>query len=141
MRRIGKLFLQIALVALSAACGLFALLLHRSPVFEQGERYELYYGTSSSRISVNANPVADKLFLGDVTGESVRFAGNRREEIETRYRARLLFREEACGVVNYYYYSPVLGEGVRIGGYVVNLHVAVGDEQTAAGTPIIFGGF
>lgn len=141
MRKIRRTLTGIALVLTAAACGLFALLLHHSPVFKRGERYELYYGSSSSRMLVGAEPVKDKLLTGKVTGESVRYSGDRRAEVEARYRAELLFTEEACGVVNYYYYSPVLGGGVRLGEYVVNLHVAVSEGQTAAGTPFIFGGF
>lgn len=141
MRKLKRVIYGIVLVALVGACGLFALLLHHSPVFEMGERYELYYGTSSSRITVNASPLKDKLLSGKVTGESVRLTGDRREELEIRYSAELLFTEEACGVVNYYYYSPALGGGVRLGEYCVNLHIAVSKEQTAAGTPLIFGGF
>ncbi|MDE7297007.1 MAG: hypothetical protein K2N84_07065 [Clostridia bacterium] len=141
MRKLKRMLISIALVLLAGACGVFALLLHHSPVFEKGERYELYYGSSSSRMTVGANPIKDKLLSGKVTGESVRLSGDRREELQTRYQAELLFVEEACGVVNYYYYSPVLGGGVRLGEYAVNLHIAVSAEQTAAGTPLIFGGF
>lgn len=141
MRKLRRILSGIVFVALAAACGAFTLLLHHSPVFERGERYELYYGASFSRMTVNASPLKDKLLSGKVTGESVRLSGDKREELEARYMAKLLFTEEACGIVNYYYYSPVLGGGVRLGEYCVNLHVAVSGEQTAAGTPLIFGGF
>ena len=62
-------------------------------------------------------------------------------DLKEKYRAELLFTEESCGVVNYYMYSPLLGNCVFLNGYAVNLHVAVGAEQTAAGTPLVFGGY
>ena len=80
-----------------------------------------------------------KLFT-PVAGESARYAGDRCEGIREQFSARLLFTEEVCGVVNYYLYSPRLGEGVVLNGFLVNLHIAVGEEQTAVGTPLIFGG-
>ena len=52
-----------------------------------------------------------------------------------------MFTETEGGVTNYYLYSEKLGEGIALGGYVVNLHIAVRGERTAVGTPMIFGGF
>ena len=37
--------------------------------------------------------------------------------------------------------GEVLGEGVLLRGVRVNLHIAVSGSRTAAGTPVIFGGF
>lgn len=119
----------------------FAYVLYRSPVFEKGTGYELYAGASSSACIVSTqNPLFDKLFT-PVAGESVRYAGNRYEEIKERFSAELLFCENVCGVQNYYLYSPLLKSAVTLNGFTVNLHVAVSEEQTAAGTPLIFGGF
>ncbi len=129
----------VALVAL--ACAFFAALLLHAPVFEGGKGYELYLSPSSSSLTVQSgDPARDKLFL-PVRGESVRYDGDRRDELLTRFRAEILFTEEAAGVVNYYCHSPVLGEGVELNGWEVNLHIAVSKAQTAAGTPLIFGGF
>ena len=44
-------------------------------------------------------------------------------------------------IVSYYCRSPLLGEGILLNGERVNLHIAAGGGQTAAGTPLIFGGF
>lgn len=136
--RAGKAFV---VFCLAVACALCALVLLHAPVFERGEGYEIYYGASSSAlVKTTSSPALDKA-LGGVRGESVRYDGDRREEIEARYRAKLLFTEEVCGVTNYYYHSPLLGEGVEVNGATVNLHVAVSASRTAAGTPLIFGGF
>ena len=141
MRRVGNVIKVAFIVLGSIVCAVFVLVLTLSPVFPRGERYELYLGNSSSLCVETDQPFLDKLRLGGVRGESVRYTGDCAEELFSRYHARVLLVEKACGVTNYYCYSPLLGEGVRVGGQYVNLHVAVSEEQTAAGTPIIFGGF
>ena len=123
-----------------ACIAVFYLLLH-APAFENGENYTFYLGANSSALAkASPNPVLEK-YAYSVKGESVQYSGNRLEELTQRYRAKLLFTEEACGVTNYYFYSPLLKNSVELGGYAVNLHIAVSAEKTVAGTPIIFGGF
>ena len=131
-----------ALLAVTAALGclVFCYALLHSPVFPKGERYEFYTGTSSEEIVLSDSPLA-KYSLTGIRGESVRYQGNRVQEMISRYRAKVLFIEEAAGVVNYYCNSPVLGRGVVIDGKRVNLHIAASDTRTAVGTPVIFGGF
>lgn len=130
------------LVCLLAACALFLYLLYRSPAFAEGESYTFYLGESSSARAVpSRSPVLDKLILGGVKGESVVYDGERYEELRSRYRATLLFREDLDGVTNYYLYSPLLGDPLLLNGCSVNLHIAVRGGKTAAGTPVIFGGY
>ena len=57
------------------------------------------------------------------------------------YGARLLFCERAGDVTDCYYYSPRLGGCVYIGGYAVNLHIALRGEGGCVGSPLIFGGY
>ena len=111
------------------------------PVFLPGEGYEFSLGASSSAAIVASDDAFAKLTLANVRGESVRYRGDRRGELLSRFRARVLFTEVACGVTNYYCYSPFLDDSVELSGELVNLHIAVGNGQTAAGTPLIFGGF
>ena len=133
----GTLFVLVAV-----ACGVFLFVLLRAPAFEQGESYTFYMGKNSSSLVIFSDcPALEKLILGDVKGESVQYSGNQFYELKTKFRAKLLFTEESCGVTNYYLYSPVLGGGVLINGQPVNLHIAVSAEKTVAGTPLIFGGF
>ncbi len=128
-------------VALAFLLGGAAACLVHAPVFAGGKNYELYLAPSSSSLTVQTqNPVLDK-WLYAPEGESVRYDGDESEALLGRFRAVVLFREETADVVNYYCYSPCLGSCVSLGGYRVNLHIAVGREQTAAGTPLIFGGF
>ena len=61
--------------------------------------------------------------------------------IATRYGGEILIREERDGVVSYYAYVPSWQGGLYIGGKKINLHIAVGGERLAVGTPIIFDGF
>lgn len=141
MRKTLQTLKAILTLALVCLCVFFALCLWCSPVFEKGESYEVSFGASSSAQTKRTDaPLFEKL-TGAVAGESVRYAGNRYEAIKEKFGATLLFTEEACGVVNYYLYSPALGNGVELCGRKVNLHIAVSSGQTAAGTPIIFGGF
>ena len=142
MRRILHGTIRTLFVLLSIACGVFMFVLLRAPAFEKGESYTFYTGANSSALAVSSEfPALDKLLLGEVKGESVQYSGNRLDELTQKYRAKLLFTEESCGVTNYYFYSPVLGGGVLLNGQPVNLHIAVSAEKTVAGTPLIFGGF
>lgn len=121
-------------------CGAFCYALARMPAFG-GTGYEFSCGASSSaRIVRTDAPVLYKL-THPVAGESARFTGDVSEELLLAYRARVLFCEEADGVCSYYCYSPLLGEGILLNGVRVNLHIAAGKGQTAAGTPVIFGGW
>ena len=138
MRILGKIK-GIAIIGACIACGAFAYVLTRSPVFD-GEGYELYTGTSSAGVIVTDAPAAVKLTL-PVAGESARWEGDRAAELLERFDAKVLFCEEVCGTRNYYCSSPLLGEGVLLRGVRVNLHIAVSGSRTAAGTPVIFGGF
>ena len=142
MRKILANF-KVAVILLGAlSCALFAFALWQFPVFGGGESYELYLGDSSSaQILSSQNPALDKLLHTGVKGESVRYSGDLYAEIKARFHAELLFTEEAADVTNYYLYAPALGDGLLLAGERVNLHIAVGHGQTAAGTPIIFGGF
>lgn len=142
MRKLLQAGKAIAITLIVLCCAVFSLLVMRAPVFEPGESYELYYGASSSSLMARTEtPALDKLLSGNVAGESVCYEGNRCDELIQRFQAELLFTEEAAGVTNYYLYSPVLRGGVELKGHVVNLHIAVSERQTAAGTPLIFGGF
>ena len=138
MRILGKIK-GIAIIGACIACVAFAYALTRSPVFD-GEGYELYTGTSSAGVIVTDAPAAVKLTL-PVAGESARWEGDRAAELLERFDAKVLFCEEVCGTRNYYCSSPLLGEGVLLRGVRVNLHIAVSGSRTAAGTPVIFGGF
>ena len=141
MQKTWNVIKSVFAVACSLLTAGFALLLCNSPVFSSGESYKLYLGESSTAPFVSSrNPLLDKFAL-NVRGESVRYLGNRYEQLKEKFHAELLFTETVCGVENRYLYSSLLGDTVTVNGYAVNLHVAVSAEQTAVGTPLIFGGF
>ncbi len=142
MRKILRGTIGTFLILAVIGCALFLYVLLHAPVFESGENYTFYLGANSSSLSVTSKtPVLDKLKLGAVKGESVQYSGDRLGELREKYCAELLFTEEACGVINYYFYSPKLHDAVELNGVAVNLHIAVSAEKTVAGTPLIFGGF
>ena len=132
----------VGIIFLCVVSALFALALHSAPVFDRGEGYEISLGASSSAEQiVTERPLLLKMFKSDAQGESVRYDGDRYEELKKAFDAELLFTETEGGVTNYYLYSPKLSGGIALNGYLVNLHVAVRENRTAVGTPIIFGGF
>lgn len=141
MRKTAALFKGIFTAMLAVACGCFLYLLYRSPELPEGEARAYYLGASSSARMETSDSPCDRLFSGMAAGESVRYAGDRYEALKEQFGAKLLFVECAAGVVNYYLYSPFLSRSVTLGGKTVNLHIAVSGEETAAGTPLIFGGF
>ena len=63
------------------------------------------------------------------------------QNIAAHYGGEILFQEETCGVVSYYAYTPRWQGGLYINGVKINLHIAVGEDRLAVGTPIIFDGF
>lgn len=133
-------FAAVLFACLAAAGALFVL--RHAPSFAGAARYTLFLGETSSAEAVVLEGDALPLLLSpEVRGESAVFQGDRAEELLRAYRARVLFIEEAAGTVSYYCHSPLLGEGLLLNGEEVNLHIAAGREQTAAGTPLLFGGF
>lgn len=141
MRRIRVGVKTIAVMLSVMLCVLVVYALLRRPVFEGGTSYELYCGTSSAEIILTENPALTKLLRFDVRGESARYEGDMSAELMSKYAAELRFTEEAAGVINYYLYSKKLPAGILLNGREINLHIAVSETQTVAGTPIIFGGF
>ncbi len=140
MRKFFRGIQAMGVVALALLLAAGAALLLHAPLFLEGKNYELYLSpSSSSLVLLTDDPVRDKLFC-PVMGESVRYDGDKKDELIARFRAEILFTEEAAGVTNYYCYSPLIGGGIALNGYTVNLHIATSQEQTAAGSPIIFGG-
>lgn len=141
MRRFLRGMRALFIVALILAVAAGTILLLHAPVFEKGSGYELYLAPHSSALTIRTDdPARDKLKYV-VKGESVRYDGDEKDALIARFRAKVLMTEEAAGVVNYYCFSPLLGEGVSLYGRTVNLHIAVSKTQTAVGTPLIFGGF
>ncbi len=141
--RIKVFFKTVASLALALFLLLFVrgISITRFPL-EQGGR-EFYLRSSSSQALVKQT-----LSLGDLfclKGEKVSFACENEEEtlavLLARYKAQVLFIEEAGGVRSYYCVSGKWQDGVRLNGVFVNLHIAFDGECCALGAPIIFGGF
>ena len=138
--RLARIKICAVLISSAVLC-LFLWAARTAPVFEGGLSYELYTGTSSAEIVSTNCPALAKLFRADIRGESVRYAGDRLHDLMERFSPEICFTEEAAGVTNYYCYTPSLGHGIALRGHIVNLHIAVGEGYTAAGTPLIFGGY
>ncbi len=104
----------------------------------KGERTFYLDSPSSQAKAVSALSLLDAF---RVRGESVLLGEEEAEEVLASLAAEVLFIEEAGGVRSYYCYSPKFYDFVQVGEYLVNLHVAVGEERCVVGSPIIFGGF
>ena len=78
-----------------------------------------------------------------VKGECARFSTSQHsaKELLLRYQAKVLFVEEVADKSSYYCYTEKWSGGIFINGYKVNLHIAVGEEETVIGFPIIFDGY
>lgn len=121
-------------------------MLDKNLLFAGAESYIFYTGSQSSNaqmtLAEGENAARVKFFLSDVTGESARYESAEDAFAQAeKYGAKFLFSERAAEVTNYYYYSPRLCGGVKIGGALVNLHVAVRGEGASVGSPLIFGGY
>ena len=133
-------FAAVLFACLASAGALFVL--RHAPSFAGAARYTLFLGeTSSAEAVVLEGDALPLLLSSEVRGESAVFQGDRAEDLLRAYRARVLFIEKAADTVSYYCHSPLLGEGLLLNGEEVNLHIAAGRGQTAAGTPLLFGGF
>ena len=62
-------------------------------------------------------------------------------DLTEKYHAKILFIEEVGGVTSYYCYTPAWTDGLILYGKKINLHIAIGGNQLAVGSPIIFDGF
>ena len=109
-----------------------------------GERVFYLESASSQGLRKTELSVQD---YAKVKGESVTFSLNGKDgeetvrEILSLYNARVLFVEEASNVRSYYCYTSRWNHQIAVGGYAVNLHIALSKERCAVGTPMIFDGF
>lgn len=140
MKKYVIMFIEIAAAALlfATVCAVNGV----GATFCEGTDHVYYFRSSSQSGYVKSEEAlpADILYA-EIGGESASLKGVTLVEIEEKYSAVLVSEEEASGVYNYYYYSPLLSRCVFIGGKAVNLHVAVRGDSVRIGTPIIFGGY
>ncbi len=139
-------------LAISFLCA-YGLLLFPSAAatktaFPVGQEYTFYCFSTSSQAEIVTCPPAfaavyKYVLLDCLTGESTVYDSGERDAdgIIEEYGAQVKFCECLTDSMNYYCYSPALGEGVTLNGYEINLHIAQKKSQTAVGTPLIFGGF
>ena len=110
----------------------------------EGERVFYLESASSQGLRKTTLSVRD---YAKVKGESVTFTLDGKDgetvlqEILKIYHARVLFTEEACDTRSYYCHTNEWDNEIRVGGYAVNLHIALSSERCTVGTPIIFDGF
>ncbi len=106
--------------------------------FCKGER-TFYLHSPSSQAKMQSS--LSLLDIARVRGESVLVAEEEGLALIQSLSAEVLFVEDAGGVRSYYCYTPAYYGGLRVGEYLVNLHIAVGEGRCVVGSPIIFGGF
>ena len=142
-----NIMLAISLI-LAVWIGLGVHVMHFSRLSSiQGER--IFFLDSASSQGLRKEKVT-LLEMGRVKGECVRFdidanekgmAERLAQEIADKFHAEILIKEEVCGVISFYGFTPNWTEKVFVEGKAINLHVAVNGGQCVVGTPIIFDGF
>lgn len=145
MRVFKKLFAELFSLALVAGILLLAWSVKVVKLSDiDGTRTFYLESASSQGLRKNTLSVRD---YAKVKGESVTFALEGKDgeetvqEILTLYDASVLFTEEACDTRSYYCYTSEWNNEIAVGGYAVNLHIALSKERCTVGTPIIFDGF
>ena len=135
---------KIACVILSI---IFMLLVHISvdkPVFiDESDSVTLYLGNNSSICEIISIDNGDYHKYSNIRGESIRLELTNfdLDAFIKKYTAQILFIEQIEQGVNYYCYSPKMKYRRLIDGFIINLHVFVGNECVSIGTPMIFGSF
>ena len=79
-----------------------------------------------------------------VEGEQVRYDIKSEDFLQNTLEslaAVVLWTEEVDGVTSYYAKSDRLSKSVLISGALVNLHIAIKENEIVVGTPIIFGSY
>ncbi len=130
---ISAIFLTVLLLFLAWGTGA-----SRFSTLSGEHTYYLYSASSQAQMKTSLQ-ITD---FGKIKGESVRLTSAIDvEELLEKYSAEICFEERSAGVHSYYCYTPHWTDGVQIGEYFVNLHVAFSEGGCTVGAPIIFGGF
>ena len=110
--------------------------------FKGGENYTFYCGTSADCREVKPvfNADAERLFLADISGESVEYTTFDLESFLKEVGGRVVFTEELSDSVNYYCTAD-LPYSVNLNGREINLHICVRQDRVKVASPIIFGGY
>ena len=137
--RFQKLGLMLACALLVCVCAFVRTLKISAFQGFQGERTFYLYSLSSQSQVKRTLSLSD---MDDIKGESITL--DEKVDLESvleKYDAYIIMEEICEKTTSYYCYSLRLHESVIIGGNPVNLHIAIGEDTTTLGTPIIFGGF
>ncbi len=141
--------MKIRAVLLSLIC--FALVflpqvLNKSLIFKRGESYTIYSGALSSNAKITVCEKGSewftKLTTSNVTGESVCYCDSQTAFSEAeRLGAKILFCEKIENVTCYFAYTPRVKNYVTLYGHRVNIQIAVSENRSKIGSPLIFGSY
>ncbi len=130
--------------AVCLICFISAFAFFQTPQFsELGAKITFYTGSFDSgaiAISEQSRPFH---LLTSVTGESCTLLKEEFlvEDIEEKFSAKMVFKEELPFCTLYYYSSNHLKYKKVIDGKQINLQIAEYSDKLVVGTPIIFGSF
>jgi hypothetical protein len=129
----------VGILSLMNICG-------QSLLFENGDYYIFYGGNeSSSAHMVSAegiNALKVKATIKHLSGESATYLNqNLKEKIIQDFNAEIMFTETIANIKNYYAYTEKIENYIVLNGIKINLHIAVSQDKTTVGSPIIFGGY
>ena len=131
------------LLALAALIILSLTTLPDRLVFEGGDEYVFYCGTSSAdcrEVFAGENAALTRLTLTNVCGESAVYTEFDLQSYLKQVNGEIVFVEELSDSVNYYC-TANLPYSVNLYGREINLHVCVREGGTKVASPIIFGGY
>ncbi|MBE7086856.1 MAG: hypothetical protein E7369_00970 [Clostridiales bacterium] len=137
------MFKKLCCVAVCMVLAGYLAISYRTPIFERySDTFTVYLNSPSSLSTEIAVDRWDFLTLNKVYGES--FVTNAEFDLQKLiddFSAKLVLTESGGGVINYYFYSPMIKYKKSIKNQAVNLHVAYRGEVLTIGSPIIFGSF
>lgn len=136
-------------IALALFCitVILSMNLFKSNLLFTGSDYYIFYSgrqySSSKIISVSSDEaMAVKSKIKNLSGESAYYLNkNMKDEILNDFNAEIVFTETIDSINNIYAYSSEIKDYIILNNRKINLHIAVSGNNTAVGSPIIFGGY
>lgn len=114
-------------------------------MFDKADYYVFSTGGGSAAKMISAEQIRAaevKRSIKKTDGESAYYLNtDNSAELLNKYRAKVVFCQTVDGIYNIYAYTDKFDGYLVLEGKRVNLHIAVTDNSTVIGSPIIFGGY
>lgn len=84
---------------------------------------------------------AAKLFEGKIFGMAYKTGAENLGKLQKKLRVETVWETTVEGMAVIYGYSPLVEGGVRIGGRLINIQIAVRGNDVFLGSPLLLGGY